>query len=50
VYWDYKRLKIDLLGVIINLQLAYYIEQYTIEYLIEDEIEVFGQKQELFSL
>ena len=38
VFWDYKGLNIDLLGIIINLQLAYYIEQYTIEYLIEDEV------------
>ena len=38
MYWDYKRLKIDLLGVIINLQLAYYIEQNTNYHPIEDEV------------
>jgi len=38
VFWNYKGLIIDLWGININLQLAYYTEQYTIEYLIEDEV------------
>ena len=38
VFWNYKGLNIDLWGTNINSQLAYYIEQYTIEYLIEDEV------------
>ena len=48
MFWNYNGLNIDLWGIIINFLLAYYIEQYTIEYLIE--VEVFGQKQELFLL
>ena len=38
MFWSYNGLIIDLQGIIINLLLAFYIEQYTIEYLIEDEV------------
>ena len=38
VFWSYNGLIIDFWGIIINLLLAFYMEQYTIEYLIEDEV------------